>query len=219
MKINWRHIKSFFREEVLEKSDSRLNPGLQVWYAYGRTMLNSANVNYSFGKLDLVFRSTFQQLEIAKRDITSVLLLGLGAGNVPQLLQSSNPNAKITALEFDPEVIRLGKKYFQIDKMRNLEVVLADAFKFVQTSTVTFDLIIVDLFVDEEVPAAASNPEFLKKLAEILNPKGLLVFNRLSHTTRLAQQTATFGRKMEEILPGTTCLQADTNQVYVYAKN
>lgn len=202
----------------MEKSDSKLNPGLQVWYAYGRNMLNSENVNYSFGKLDKVFRSAFQQLELEKRVVERVLLLGLGAGNVPYLLSHSKPNAKVTAIEFDPEVIRLGNKYFGLADLPNLEVVVADAFKFIQACTVTFDLLVVDLFVDEEVPAEASSQAFLEKLAALLRPNGLLVFNRLGHTLRLHQQTEDFGRKMNMVLPGTRRMLADTNTVYVYEK-
>ena len=181
-------------------------------------MLNSQNVNYSFGKLDKVFRSAFEQLELEQRAVESVLLLGLGAGNVPQLLRKSNPKAKVTALEFDPEVIRLGKQYFGLSDLPNLEIVIGDAFQFIPTCTVTFDLIIVDLFVDEEVPEAASSQDFLENLALLLSKNGLLVFNRLGHNSRLLQQTEGFGRKIKMVLPGTHSLQADTNTVYVYEK-
>ncbi len=202
----------------MARSNSTLNPGLQVWYAYGRKMLNSENVNYSFGTLDKVFRSAFKQLELKNRNVEAALLLGLGAGNVPQLLRHSNPKAKVTALEFDPEVIRLGKEFFGLGEVPNLEIKEGDAFEFIPTCTVTFDLIIVDLFVDENVPEAASSQKFLEKLAALLNKNGLVVFNRLGHTSRLHQQTEDFGRKMKKVLPGTRSLQADTNTVYVYEK-
>lgn len=218
MKFNWRYIKSFFSEEIVERSDSNLNPGLQVWYAYGKYILNSKHVNYSFGKLDMVFRSAFSQMQIEKLKIDSVLLLGLGAGNVPRLLKDLQKNAKITAIEFDPEVLRLARKYFELDNLENLNVVLGDAFSYIENCTVTFDLIIVDLFVDEEVPAKASDPEFLKRLEAFLNPKGHLMMNRLGHTSRLNQQTEDFGRKITAVLHGTIQLQADTNTVFVYEK-
>jgi spermidine synthase len=214
----WRNILSYFREEVVERSDSKINPGLQVWLAYGKLMLNSQNVNYSYGRLDTVFRSAFQQLKIGERPCKNVLLLGLGAGNVPKLLMEIAPEAKVLGIELDPEVLRLGRKYFGLDQLPNLEAKQADAIDFVLGCHDTFDMVVVDLFVDEEVPDRANDPAFLGKMAALLAPNGLLLFNRLGHTERLRQQSTDFGRKMRASLLGTIELEADTNRVFVYEK-
>lgn len=218
MKLDWRYIKSFFREEVLEEGRSAISPGLQVWYAYGRKMLNTSKVNYSFGRLDMVFRSAFQQLRIQERGIQRVLLLGLGAGNVPRILAEYDPQIHVTAVEIDPEVLRLGAAHFGLQAGPQLEIVLADALAYVWDSTEQYGLIVVDLFVDEEVPAAACTSAYLERLAALLLPQGLLVFNRLAHTPSLRQQTEAFGRKMMAALPSTYALQADLNKVWVYEK-
>jgi spermidine synthase len=86
----------------------------------------------------------------------------------------------------------------------------------VQTCKSLFDCVIVDLFVDAEVPAAACNTTYLAQLAALLRPGGLLVFNRLAHTAHLRQQTQAFGRKMVAALPTAYALDADLNQVWIY---
>ncbi|MBL0015203.1 MAG: hypothetical protein IPP17_01900 [Bacteroidetes bacterium] len=99
-----------------------------------------------------------------------------------------------------------------------MEVVLADAIAYVRDCQKRFDMVVVDIFVDDEVPEAACEPDFLSKMASLLNSKGLLVFNRLAHRPDLRQQTEEFGRKMKTVLPGTRILDADLNKVLVYEK-
>ncbi len=216
MKFSWRYIRSFFSEEMVEKGDSKISPGLQVWYAYGRKMLNAANVNYSFGRLDKVFRSAFAQLKISDRRMQNVLLLGLGAGNVTTILREIDPAIRVVAVEIDPEVVRLAKAHFELKTGPQLEVVIADAIAYVWQCPLRFDMVVVDIFVDDEVPLAACQEDFLLKMASLLNANGLLVFNRLAHRPDLRQQTEDFGRKMMAALPGTRFLDADLNKVLVY---
>lgn len=218
MRFDWRYIKSFFREEVVEVGNSTISPGLQVWYAYGRMMLNTTRVNYSFGRLDKVFRSAFRQLEIKNRNIQCVLLLGLGAGNVPRILAEYDQKIKVVAVEIDPEVLRLGESHFGLQQSPQLQVEVADALQYVMDCEGVFDMVVVDLFVDEEVPPAACATIYLQQLAALLRPQGLLVFNRLAHTDTLRQQTEAFGRKMVAALPGTYVLDADLNKVLIYEK-
>ncbi len=218
MKWNWPYIKSFFNETLVEQGHSKLNPGLAVWYAYGRKMLNTTHVNYSFGRLDKVFRSAFQQLGIGGRGLQDVLLLGLGAGNVPRILWEYDPQIKVVAVEIDPEVLRLAAAHFGMQPGPQLEIVLADALLYVGECKRTFDMVVVDLFVDAEVPEAACNQLYLLQLTALLKANGLLVFNRLAHTAQLRQQTVDFGRKMVEALPGAYALDADLNRVWVYEK-
>jgi spermidine synthase len=218
MKLSWRYLMSFLREEVVEVGHSTISPGLQVWYAYGRLMLNTTHVNYSFGRLDKVFRSAFQQLRIGERGLRKVLLLGLGAGNVPRILAEYDPRIAVVAVEIDPEVIRLGQAHFGMEAGPRLEIVLADALAYVWECAATFDMVVVDLFVDAEVPEEACSPAYLQRLAQLLEPGGLLVFNRLAHDAGLRQQTETFGRKMMAVLPGSVALDADLNRVWVYER-
>lgn len=218
MRDLWRYIKSYFREEVVEHGNSTISPGLQVWYAYGRYMLNTANVNYSFGRLDKVFRSAFRQLRVEQRGMKRVLLLGLGAGNVPAILREVDPGIEVVAVEIDPEVVRLGRTYFGLQEGPGLRVEIADAIDWVAGCRERFDMVVVDLFVDAEVPAAACKPTFLLRLADLIGPGGLVVFNRLAHEPGLLQLTEAFGRKMAEVLPGTRMMDADLNKVLVYEK-
>ncbi|MEM7035761.1 MAG: fused MFS/spermidine synthase [Bacteroidota bacterium] len=218
MKWSWKYLKSFVAEEVVERTSSPYNERLEVWYVYGKLTLNARHVNLSFGQLDTVFRSAFQQLEIGRRDVQDVLLLGLGAGNVVKLLAESGKEYAVTGVEIDAEVIRLARKYFELDTYKGLEVVCADAWEFLQTCTSRYDLVIVDLFVDAIVPEHAEQAAFLKRAAAALRPGGLLLFNRLMLDAELREQTEAFTRNMEAVLPGTRYIKAQKNRMLIYEK-
>ncbi len=218
MKPDWRYLKSFFIEELVETGDSSISPGLQVWYANGRNMLNTSSVNYSFGRLDTVFRSAFEQIHLPERNFQDILLLGLGAGNVTTILTEIAPEIKVVAVEIDPEVLRLGEAHFGLKPGPRLEIELADALEFVWRCELKFDMVVVDLFVDDAVPEAACSEAYLQRLAAMLRPGGMLLFNRLAYSPILSQHTEEFGRKMMAALPGAYVLDADLNKVWVYEK-
>jgi spermidine synthase len=218
MKLDLRYLKSFVREEVLETSASPYNEVLRVEYAYGRRVLNTKHVNYSFGQLDNVMRSGISSLKVERRDIYDILVLGLGAGNIVSILGKHDRNYRITGVEIDEEVVRLGRKYFELGEHKGLEIVLGDALEYVATCKEKYDLIIVDLFQDAYVPEAAESDRFLVGLGRLLRSKGLLMWNRLMLDEELRQQTEDFTRKMKNVLPGTRHLRAHGNRMLYYEK-
>lgn len=210
-------MASYVREEMVEKSSSTHNPHIEVSYAFGRYMLNAENVNLSFGGLDKVFRETFSRIRKQLRGIHSVLLLGVGGGNVPVILRRYG-DFQITGVEIDAEILRMGYKYFDLGNHTNLKVVKQDAIDFVAESDDAYDMVVVDLFIDDQVPPGAERPEFLRKIARMLTPGGILLFNRLMLNDRLVAKTNAFTQKMQEVLPGTRYFKAHVNRMLIYEK-
>ena len=68
-------------------------------------------------------------------DIKKILVLGLGAGSIVKVINKYFPKSKITAVEIDPMMVEIGKKHFDLEKARNLEIIIGDAFN---TSLFTF---------------------------------------------------------------------------------
>ena len=121
-------------------------------------------------------------------------------------------------VEVDEEVVRLGRNHFDLDRYGNVEVVIADAISHVGACTDTFQMIVVDLFIDALVPTSAEEEDFLRNLSELLAPGGTLLFNRLMHFPALRQQSEEFSRKMITVLPGTKYLKAHKNRMLYYEK-
>lgn len=76
--------------------------------------------------------------------IVNVLILGLGCGSLVKLISKKWPKAKITGVEIDPVMISLGKKYFNLEKFKNLKIIQDDAKKQKLSG---YDLIICDAYL------------------------------------------------------------------------
>ena len=119
------------------------------------------------------------------------LLLGLGGGTVAGLLARRCPEARITGIEHDAEVIVVARESFGLDALRHLEVIEADAFAWVEaaasTQTGVYDLICLDLFEAGRLVAGALATPFLRQLGTLLSADGTLSVN-LMVTARTSDQ-------------------------------
>lgn len=143
-------------------------------------MLDSANVNYSYGSLQEVFDQTFEQTGLYDLPVKSALILGFGSGSVAELLLTKcDPEMKITGVEADSEVIRLTKQYFPVARNSNVTIVHSDAADYIVSSRGSYDLIIIDVFIEAIVPEKCQSVEFLRAVKSHLSPTGKLYFNKM----------------------------------------
>lgn len=107
-------------------------------------------------------------------------MLGLGGGSLIHLLQHYTGVEKIVAVELDAMHIKIGKRFFDLDK-HGIEIIHADAHEFVKGHQgEKYDLVIDDLFAHAEgVPqrAVAANTEWFRSLDRLTEKQGLLVMN------------------------------------------
>ncbi|MBX0291291.1 fused MFS/spermidine synthase [Hymenobacter sp. HSC-4F20] len=162
--------------------ESAYSGTLEVTWYEGRKVLNSANANYSYGPLHQVMRYGLLFTEPAAAG--NVLVLGLGGGSVVQMLrQEYQVTGAITAVELDPVVIQVAGEEFGIRPDAQLRIVCADAFTWVATAPAqAFGLIVVDLFVDLDLPAGLYTPGFWQHLWRLLRPDGYVLVNILIST-------------------------------------
>ncbi len=69
---------------------------------------------------------------------------------------------------------------------------MADAQSFLALNQTSFDLICVDLFVDDQIPEKFKTQDFLEELKGSLTPRGLLVFNTLAFRDRDKKESRDF---------------------------
>ena len=65
-------------------------------------------------------------------------------------------------------MVELGNQYFHLGKVKNLNIVIADALTFVNElkSSDQFDLVMVDCFEGNEIPKKLESVSFLKNLKD-----------------------------------------------------
>ena len=154
----------------------------------GKKIINSKNANQSYDGLHKVFQQIFKKLEIAKKKPQNALLLGLGGGSVPSIIyEELQLNCNITAIELDPIMISLALNEFNMNRFIKLKIIESDAFDYVLNCELKFDLIIVDLFNDNAVPAVFCEEEFNLALINLLEC-GYILFNFINKNLAQAAQ-------------------------------
>ncbi len=197
-------LLSYFIPITIEKRKGSLNAYLEVQHYKGKLLLNAENVNYSFGGMHKLFDALFQKTRISQYEFKSVLILGMGAGsNIKLLIDKYQFTGSITAVEKDEVVIELARKHFNMDQFHSLEIIHADAFDFARTTENKYDLIISDLFIEANVPAIFSSPEYLSNLKRISNTHSCLIYNKMTEDPLHKKEVAVLLKRLQQLFPGT----------------
>ncbi|MCL5090707.1 MAG: methyltransferase domain-containing protein [Patescibacteria group bacterium] len=207
----------FLGSEVIEKIPSKINGEILVAKdLWGNKEMIIGRVEQSGGLVEALWKQIFNFHfsifnEFSKSNF-QCLILGLGCGTGAKLIAEKYPQAKITGIEIDQEVIKVGKKYFGLDKIPNLEIIAGDAIKWIKewgcevrsgsgSESEKLDLIIVDLYLGQEFPKEAETEVFLNGLKNLLTDNGWVVFNRLYFNKEHRQRADKFLIKVKEIFP------------------
>ncbi|XP_003739601.1 eEF1A lysine and N-terminal methyltransferase [Galendromus occidentalis] len=110
----------------------------------------------------------------------SALLLGLGGGTLASFI-SKFTEWKVEAVELDPAIVEVARKYFGLPESTITHV--QDAFKFIKETTGTFEVILLDIDSKNVGQAMTCPPEefleedFLDNVVKRLTEKGIFVVN------------------------------------------
>jgi len=212
----WKKWLSHLMPITLEETATDKNPELSVVLSRGRVQLLSGDAIYSWDDLYKNFLLAFDRLNIVERKIEDVLLLGLGLGSIPYMLEKVfSRHYHYTAVEWDDTVAELAYKYTLSRLKSPIEVVTADAEVFVSVTEERFDLLIIDIFEDEITPPQFCTEEFLFACAERLRPGGLLMFNRLHGEDVSVRQVTErfFERSFKTVFPDAWAIDTKGNWI------
>lgn len=175
-------LLSYLIPITIFKQKSSVSQTLEITWTDGKLVLDSKNANYSYGSLQRILRKGLEFIGFEKiQNLNTILVLGVAGGSVIRtLIDEINFKGKITGVEIDKAVIEIANKYFQLDEIQNLEVIIDDALTFVMNSTDTFDLIIIDVFQDINMPDFLFEKNFTDKISQILHSKGFILFNTMT---------------------------------------
>ncbi|MDX1910942.1 MAG: fused MFS/spermidine synthase [Saprospiraceae bacterium] len=218
----WKKWLSHLTPLTLETYATEQNPELSVVLSRGRVQLLSGEAIYSWDDLYRNFHVAFDQLKIGNRKIEDVLLLGLGLGSVPFMLEKTfHQKYHYTAVEWDETVAALAAKYTLSRLESPVEIVTADAEIFMQVTEENFDLVIADIFEDEITPPQFETEAFLQLCAERLRPGGLMLFNRLhgdDQSIRIVTERF-FERNFKNVFPEAWAIDTGGNWIICGEKN
>lgn len=173
----WRRALSYIRPQVLASYSSAHNPVLELTLEDGKLVLNTQQANFSYGSLQQAFADFFEHIALPKRMVDKVLILGLGAGSVAELVWHSHPQAQVVGVELDAVMVELGQAHFAAMQHPQLKVVVGDAVIFVEKDSEQYDLVVVDVFEELAVAASVQKPQFINQLNKLVAKNGLWVWN------------------------------------------
>ncbi len=173
---------SFFIPVTIKKIPSKINSTLEVTWNNGKLVLDTPHTNYSYGNLQKILRRGLRAIGFTKiKEMDSVLILGLGAGSVVDTLRNEiGYTNKITSIELDHAVIEVGKKFFQLEQFDNHEILTIDVFEFALKNTLQYDLIILDVFQDAQMPNFLFEKYFIDHLKMMFASGSTLLFNTIT---------------------------------------
>ncbi len=177
------NIFSYLFPKKIEQVSSGYNGVIVVEEFFGKLSLKVDGLIQSGQWLEQIFEKGFNELNVGSYPIKQILLLGVAGGSIARVLNRLIPETQITGVDIDPAMIALGKKYFQLDEIKNINIHIADAQTFIKNypKKPKFDLVIVDLFKGDANPGFMSNQDFLGNLKKITAPNGMMIFNVLNY--------------------------------------
>jgi spermidine synthase len=175
-------ILSYFFSQTIETSHSRHNKTITVVERFGKKELYANDIQQSgFYTARLWILGLKELFSHPPKNTKKILVLGIGGGTLFPVLERIFPAAHITAVDIDSEIIRLYRKYFH--SVSQARLVCADAREYVKDQARknrSFDIIIVDLYIGNDVPQFVTSGTFLASIKRVMAPGGVVVWNYFS---------------------------------------
>src|SRR3989344_2463260 len=128
----------FFFPKTVETRISKINGTISVIKLFGKWSINAGGYTQSGGLVESIWKSVLVGIKKTERLVKPrILILGLGAGSSAGISAALWKDAKLTGIELDPLMIKLGKTYLHLDQIANLRIIQSDAAWFFRRSYIT----------------------------------------------------------------------------------
>lgn len=216
------HIIDFLSgTHILEEVESPVNGKITVIRSlvFG-TYIQVGGLTQSGGILYNVWKKPLKKVARQYSPAKNILILGLGGGTLVKLVNEFWPNAKITAVDIDPIMVEMGKKYLGLDTNK-VKIYISDALNFLTTdkrqSETGYDLILIDLYIGFNYPAKFEQDKFLKLVHKTLPSDGMVIFNRLYYGDKRSVAVK-FGERLDKIFSKVDVVYPEANIMFVCHK-
>ena len=172
---------SYFIPINVYKKNSAVSKTLEVTWNNGELVLDSKTTNYSYGSLQRILRKGLKYIGYDRiKKFEDVLILGVAGGSVIKtLVNEVKFKGEITGVEIDKDIVEIANNYFKLDEVKNLELIVDDAFEYVLKTKEKYDLIIIDIFQDTTMPNFLFEDFFINRINFLLKTEGFILFNTM----------------------------------------
>ncbi len=184
----WTRLLSYIVKVPVSKAESMHDGSLYVDLVNGRLQLSTDQAVYSFDDKYDNFVKALKAVRADRFRNKSILVLGGGLGSIPYILEKNHQfRGELTMVENDPAVIRLFLEYSMPRLHTLIDIREADAIMFMEQNSRKYDMIIVDLFIDDVIPDQFLEADFLILCRENLIKGGMILFNWMTVTNAQIQ--------------------------------
>jgi spermidine synthase len=127
--------------------------------------------------LELEYTRTMMGLLLFRPQPERIAMIGLGGGSLAKFCHRHLPRASMLVVEINPHVIALRDAFQVPPDHARFHVTQADGARFVRETDARFDVLMVDAFDAQGMPAALGSRRFYDDCLDVLQPGGLLVVN------------------------------------------
>ncbi len=213
----WKRYFSYFKDVHLESHSSSINPALHLLLVRGRLQLCTDNSIYSFEDQYDNFYKVFEKMIAVGWRYESVLILGFAMGSIPKMLEDNfKLRLDYTGVEIDDVIIDLVSDYVVSELESSIQLVHTDASVFLDSNEETFDLICIDLFIDDVIPDQFKAVTFLQTLEQTLNPDGCVLYNMLGDYQSDKTKAELYHKDVfSKVFPQSTLFHTGTNYMLI----
>jgi spermidine synthase len=111
------------------------------------------------------------------RPVRDMAIIGNAGGTTARSYGVFYPQVRIDGVEIDPEVTKVGRRFFGLGDNPRLHVHTADGRPFLQETDKRYDVIEIDAYHQPYIPFYLATREFFRLAHEHLKPGGVLVLN------------------------------------------
>ena len=153
-------------------------------------------------------------VELPKR----VLLAGVGGGAIARYFLGCFPDVKGEAIEVSEIISQLAQDFFEFPTTKNWQLIVEDIADYVQHCQYRYDLIVIDIAVEQQTPEWVLDQQFLQQCRTLLTENGHIALNLLVDDSDDFQQALAIIRDVFD--KNTACLSlAKHRNTVIFAFN
>jgi spermidine synthase len=128
--------------------------------------------------LELSYTRTMMSFLLFQPPPRRVSLIGLGGGSLAKFMYRRMPEARVTAVEVDADVIDVARVYFGLpEPCGRLAFVVMDGARYVESVAGTLDALLVDAYDGSSLAASLSTERFFRAARSALRADGVFAMN------------------------------------------
>lgn len=133
------------------------------------------------------------------RSCARMVQIGVGAGNMTRYALRTFPSAVVDAVDVDRHALELGARHFGLSPHPRLHLHVADGRQWLAGSSEPFDVIMLDAYDDESIPAPLRDVGFFRIVAARLAPGGVAMQNVFMPQVDQPRLVAAIGASFDRI--------------------